>query len=93
MTKAEKEWVDALCESGCIVCRTAHGIEGSPSEIHHLRSGTGMGKRSSWFDTLPLCPQHHRLGGYGVAFHAGRKAFEKRYGTELELLERVKGLV
>jgi hypothetical protein len=30
---------------------------------------------------------HHTNGGYGVALHAGQKAFEAKYGTESELLE------
>jgi hypothetical protein len=30
---------------------------------------------------------HHRNGGYGIAYHAGRKEFEKRFGSEVELLE------
>jgi hypothetical protein len=33
---------------------------------------------------------HHQHGGYGVAFHAGKKAFEERFGTETELLEWLK---
>lgn len=32
---------------------------------------------------------HHRNGGYGVAIHAGRRAWEMKYGTEAELLVQV----
>ena len=67
---------------GCIIC-------GAPTELHHPSSGA-MGKRSSHFDVIPLCPMHHRLGGYGVAVHAGKKSFEKRFGTEQELLEKTR---
>lgn len=42
---------------------------------------------------IPLCCIHHRLGKHGVAFHSGQKAFESNFGTELELLEQVKGLL
>jgi hypothetical protein len=38
---------------------------------------------------LPLCHIHHQNGGYGVAFHAGKKEWQKNYGTEAELLEEV----
>ena len=69
---------------GCIVCLVAMDIY-SPAEIHHLRAGVGMGQRSS--RCIPLCPHHHRLGKYGVAFHAGPREFEKRYGTEDDLYE------
>ncbi len=55
----------------------------TPAEIHHLRNDVGVGQRSE--KVIPLCPTHHRLGGYGVAFHAGRGKFEEKYGTEEEL--------
>ena len=48
-----------------------------------------MGQRSSHFRVLPLCVQHHRTGGFGVAIHGGTREFQKRYGTEEELLEKV----
>jgi hypothetical protein len=43
--------------------------------------------RASNYDAIPLCHKHHRTGGYGVAFHAGKQAFEDQFGTEGELLE------
>lgn len=30
---------------------------------------------------------HHQHGGYGVAYHAGPAEFERRFGTQAELLE------
>lgn len=83
-TKAEKLHFEKLVNIGCIVC-IKEGYGYSQPEIHHLRTGAGGGQKSK--DTIPLCPQHHRIGGYGVAIHAGQKAFESKYGTELELLE------
>jgi hypothetical protein len=84
MTKAERAYFNKVVELGCIVCRM-------PAEIHHLRTGAGMGMKSK--DVIPLCSNHHRNGGYGVAYHAGRLQFEKNFGTELELLERVHKLL
>jgi hypothetical protein len=43
-----------------------------------------MGLKSK--DVIPLCHPHHRTGGYGVAFHAGRKIWEKTFGTQRALL-------
>lgn len=83
-TKAEKLWLSKVADSGCIVCRNAFGLR-SQAEIHHIGNGT-MGKRASNFETIPLCPIHHRLGGVGVAVHAGRKSFESNFGSERELL-------
>jgi hypothetical protein len=84
MTKAERAYFNKVVELGCIVCRM-------PAEIHHLRTGAGMGMKSK--DVIPLCPHHHRTGNHGEAIHAGQKAFEANFGTELELLEKLKGLL
>ena len=84
MTKTERIYFNKVAELGCIVCAM-------PAEIHHLRTGAGIGMKSK--DVIPLCPNHHRNGGHGVAIHAGRLAFEANYGTELELLEKVRKLL
>lgn len=74
-----------LVELGCVVCKRTYGAYTEP-EIHHLRSRGSAGKKALWEFTIPLCPMHHRLGGYGTAFHAGKMAFQKLYGTEEDLL-------
>jgi hypothetical protein len=87
MTKAEREHYDKLASLGCIVCRYL-GFGFSPSEIHHIRHGAGAGQKSHYSKAIPLCPNHHRLGGHGIALHAGRRTFEQNVGkTEVELLE------
>ena len=92
MNKAEKEHLSKVAGIGCIVCRM-QGNEESPAEIHHIRHGQGMSQRASNYDAIPLCHGHHRTGGYGVAIHAGRKEFERLYGTEVELLELTRSLI
>jgi hypothetical protein len=89
MTKLERLHYDKLTQLGCIACITlGHGY--SAPEIHHIKSGNAsMGKKSHWSLAIPLCPEHHRNGGHGVAYHAGRLAFEKAIGlTEVELLDK-----
>lgn len=77
----------------CIVCRR-EGLGETPAEIHHVRVGQGMSQRSKHIGgTLPLCCFHHRLGACGVAIHAGQETWEKKFGTETELLEAVKELL
>ena len=49
----------------------------------------GMGLRAPNTMVLPLCPYHHRNGGHGVAIHAGKKTWEEKFGTELELIQKV----
>lgn len=87
-TKAEHEHMGRVAAIGCIVCRNL-GLGDSPAAIHHIGNGT-MGKRASNYEVIPLCPAHHQHGGHGVAVHAGRKAFEAKYGTERELLEQTR---
>lgn len=89
MTKSERKHLNKVASMGCCVCILL-GYGESPAEIHHPRTGQGKGQRASHFDAIALCPAHHRIGGYGVAIHAGRKAFEDNFGTELELLEWTK---
>jgi len=92
LTKDQKKYLSKVANLGCIIC-TRLGFAGTPAEIHHVRGlGLGMGVRSSHYDTLPLCPEHHRgnTGYHGM----GRKAFERQYEvTETQLLEQVKEML
>lgn len=87
MKKSESEHLNKVQEIGCIAC-IVMGHHGTPAEIHHLRKGVGAGQRSNHYRAIPLCPYHHRTGGHGNAIHAGQKTFEKKFGTEEELLEK-----
>lgn len=84
-TKAEREHLGKVARLGCCLCRRL-GYGATPAEVHHLRDGYGTAERASHFETIPLCPEHHR-GATG--FHGlGCRAFEARYSvTERELLE------
>ncbi|NDD13008.1 MAG: hypothetical protein EB072_10265 [Betaproteobacteria bacterium] len=83
MRKADKSHMNRIAEIGCILC--AHlGTPGTPAEIHHPRSGVGMGRKAGHSEAIPLCPEHHRgkTGVHGL----GTKGFPKHYGiTEQEL--------
>lgn len=90
-TLAEKKHMGRVAELGCSVCRRM-GYPGTPAELHHPRSGVGMGKRSSHYDVIPLCPEHHRgkTGVHGL----GTKGFPKHWGyTEQDLLDDTKKLM
>lgn len=88
MTKDERKHYDKIANHGCIACYVI-GFGFSPCEIHHIRSGTGAGRKSHWSKAIGLCPNHHRLGGYGIAIHAGIDGFEQAIGmTEVELLQK-----
>lgn len=81
MNKTERKHYDKLSNIGCIVC--CHlGFGFSPAEIHHIRHMAGIGRKNDYTKAIPLCPNHHRLGGYGVAIHAGKLAFEQNVGLD-----------
>jgi len=91
-SKKEKQYLGRVAEIGCIVCRY-EGLGRTPAEIHHIRSGQGVAMRASHYDVLPLCPHHHRSGGHGEAFHAGKEVWESKFGTEVDLLKRVRAII
>ena len=49
-TKEEKEWMDFICQQGCIVCHNEIGVF-SPCEPHHIDGKTQAGAH---FLTIPL---------------------------------------
>ena len=85
-TVAEKKWMEAVSNYGCIACHQ-DGLN-VPAEIHHIRKHTGMGLRPSHFNILPLCASHHRTSKISV--HLGKEAFEKKYGTEEQLEKQLR---
>ena len=86
MTKKEREHLKKVAELCCIVCRKM-GYHDSPAEIHHIKKGV-MSKRSPHYETIPLCPYHHRTSN--ESYHLNPLWFDKTFGTQTELLEEVK---
>ena len=81
MNKAEKEHCNKVAALGCYIC-------GAEPQLHHIRPpGTGIGRRSSHFEVIPLCYNHH-LGSFSI--HNRKLDFEKRHGTEKEILQIIK---
>lgn len=91
-TKAEREHLDKVASLGCIACFNK-GMGYVEAEVHHITTGVGMGQRASHYETIPLCPPHHRTGPHSVAIHAGKQTWEGIHGTELELLAQVRGML
>ena len=84
-TVEEKKYMSQVADYGCVACEQDGLVR--PAEIHHIRKHTGMGLRPSHFDTIPLCSGCHRTNKISV--HLGKREFERRYGTEQEILEKV----
>lgn len=77
--KAERRHLEFIASRPCALC----GAE--PVEVHHIRTGVGMGQRSGHYLTIPLCPDCHR-GPAGV--HGDQSMMKVMKVTELQLLER-----
>ena len=86
----ERQHLDRVAALGCIVCRN-EGYGETPAQVHHIRAGKGMGQRASHFETIPLCPAHHQHGP--DAFHSAPRSWQRRFGSELDLLDQVRGLL
>ena len=90
-TKEEKEWMDFICQQGCIVCHNEIGVF-SPCEPHHIDGKTQAGAH---FFTIPLCWNHHRSGintTECVSRHPHKTDFEQRYGREGVLLAQMQNI-
>lgn len=85
-----KKHLGRVAALSCIVCRN-EGLGPTPANAHHINAKT-MGRKSSDFETIPLCPVHHQYGDGSaryqgqIAVHRSLREFEARYGTEAELL-------
>jgi Recombination enhancement, RecA-dependent nuclease len=92
MSAAGKKHMARVRDLGCIVCRNV-GLGATAASAHHINA-KGVGMKASDFQTIGLCPIHHQYGDGSerfkgqIAVHRGLESFEKRYGTERELLEQ-----
>lgn len=94
MTKEEKRHLDRVASLGCLACRQLGYID-SQAEIHHIRAGVGIGRRSSHFQVIGLCPAHHRGTNHPLtpSIHLDKRAFIATFGNEAELLQKTHELL
>jgi len=91
-TKVEKDWMDAISNLGCIVCKIHYDCM-TPAEIHHI---DGKTKPNAHLMSLPLCYKHHREGVNNdmyVSRHPFKREFEKRYGKQTDLLKKLQEII
>ena len=93
-SKKEKAYLDLVASLGCMACRN-HGILGTPAELHHPRANAGAGQKAPDSDVIPLCPPHHRgtMHPKVPSIHLDRLKFIATFGSEAELLARVRQLL
>lgn len=91
--KAEKAWIAKVYDYGCVVCKWFYDEE-SPCACHHL---DGQTKKGAHLKSIGLCGNHHQIPDNNkpkrwISRHGdGKAAFEKEYGNEYDLLERLRG--
>ena len=89
-TKSDKEHWDKIAALGCIACMQ-DGIFNDYVSIHNTDGRTKPGAHRK---VLALCGPHHQTGGQEApAIHPWKAAFEKKYGTQLELMEKTAKLL
>ena len=86
MKKEESDHIAKVVAMGCCICAKL-GLGETPAVPHHI-GNQSMGMKATNFEVIPLCPYHHNQGPIGEAVHSGRKSFEKKFGTEQELLKQ-----
>ena len=91
--KARSAYFARVAALGCIAC-LMDGNPGTPPELHHPRANAGMGQKAPDRDVLPLCHRHHRGTDHPrtPSIHLDRLRFIMEYGTESELLARVRAM-
>ena len=89
-TKQEKDHMNKVAGLGCLICNKM-GFPDSPAELHHIKNLTGIGRKASNFEVIPLCPRHHRQGK--DAYHFSPKEFTKKWGSQKDLLQETLTMV
>jgi thymidylate synthase len=88
MSREERKHMSAVAALGCLIC-------GRFAELHHIRRDPkdrqhfGLSQKATNFQVIPLCQEHHRTGGIGVAYHASPREWERIHGNEVDLLAQV----
>lgn len=105
VTKADRRRLDIIHRLPCVAC-VQEGLAGcGPVEAHHVVHNGYRRLSGGHQSTLPLGAWHHRAepfdrwtkremeSCYGPSLATSKREFVKRYGTELELLERVNAII
>ena len=92
--KARLAHFERVAALGCIAC-LIDGNPGTPAELHHIRETAGGGQKALDSDVISVCPAHHRGTDHPrtPSIHLDRLAFIAKYGSEKDLLIKVRELL
>lgn len=92
-TAAERAFMEAAGKVPCLAC-TIDGRHNPVISLHHI---DGRTKPGAHFLVLPLCGPHHQQDDSDPlqrpSVHGRKATFTARYGTELELLAKLRSLL
>ncbi len=75
-----REYMARVKALPCVVCGAA-----PPSDAHHVFHDRHGGRKTSDFDTIPLCKPHHQDGK--DAIHNGKAGWRDRHGPDHGFIE------
>lgn len=91
--QAELDFHHSMAGLGCIACRK-DGRENPWVSIHHI---DGRTKPDAHWEVLALCAEHHQQNDMDplkrIAVHPYKARFERKYGSQYELLAEAKALL
>jgi hypothetical protein len=88
-TADEKRFMGLVGQLGCIVC-SEQGYGFREASLHHIDGRTKPGAHMS---VIPLCYEHHQGGsgsGMFISVHPWKRRFEEAYGSQVDLLDKVR---
>jgi len=81
-TKRAKAYIEQVKQLPCVIC----GRSG-PSDAHHIICERYGSAKTSDFDVIPLCKEHHQVGP--DAIHNGKSSWVAKYGNDFDYIETV----
>lgn len=84
----DKKHLGKVALMKCVACEQEKPHRFTRLEVHH-KTGCGLGKKASDLLTIPLCNFHHQSGGREFALHKGVEIWEKKFGTQQDLILQI----
>ena len=82
-TQAERRHHERIAGMSCVICDALGQPQQTPTTVHHIREGQGMGQRASHWLAVPLCYGDHQ-SQFGV--HGDRSRMRMAKMDELDIL-------
>jgi hypothetical protein len=79
----DPEYLARVAELPCIVCEAYGEPQRTRTTVHHVIHGRGGNRKTPDRMAIPLCADHHLLGGNGkLALHSEPTKWKRLYGED-----------